>query len=420
MSDQPEEERSLRRDAQGAPPPTAADAARSDNPPEPEAEPDLEMARRERQRERNRQWRTEHLERRRQLNREYMRRARVCQIKEAEVRARSRERSHQWRLDNLGRRRMYQRQWTQENRDKVREYSERYYARHREEASVRSAAQRDANPERVRQQHKEWAEKHKERSTELRRIRRSDPDVYQAELEANATAKRLARRRAKQNLPTKSLHQVTAAERRANDRYADAYFSDPNLSEHLRQATVLAESLTEHMLANGAQMREFAEAYTARRDRTRLPSLALETVVYARAVDIVLDRMRRIDLLTSADVVAAVRSTQAEVRRENRRQQFDHLVRTTVAHVQRNSARYAVDVEMENRARAQRGKPPELAEVLVVQLAMNEILPQVPTSSLTREDARNAARAASLRVALTLQDKAAGAVPEHVRQSPTR
>ena len=418
MSNQPEEERSPGRDAHGAPPPTAADAPRPINPPEPQS--DLEMARSERQRERNRQWRTEHLERRRQLNREYMRRARARQVKDAEVRARSRERSHQWRLDNLGRRREYHRQWTQENRDKVREYSERYYARHREEVSIRSAALRDANPERARQQRKQWAEEHKERSAELQRIRRSDPVIYEAGLEANATAKRLARRRAKQGLPPKSLHVVTAAERRANDRYADAYFSDPNLSEHLRQATVLAESLTEHMLANGAQMREFAEAYTARRDRTRLPSLALETVVYARAVDIVLDRMRRIDLLTSAGVVAAVRSTQAEVRRENRRQQFDQLVRTTVAHAQRNSARYAVDVSMENRARVQRGKPPELAEMIVVQLAMNEILPQVPTSSLTREDARNAARAASLRVALTLQYPAEVSGPERVRRSPTR
>ena len=420
MSDQPEEERSPRRDAPGEPPPTVTPAPRSDNPPEPEAADDNETARRERMRELNRRWRAEHLERYRQINREAMRRAYARRAKEAEVRAQARQRSHQWRLDNPARRRDYQRQWTQENRDKIREYSDRYYARHREELGVRSAAQRDANPDRVRQRQRQWAEQHKERRAELQRIRRSDPDIYQAELEVNATARRLARRRATQGLPPKSLHVVTAAERRANDRNADAYFSDPNLSEHLRQATVLAESLTEHMLTNGAQMREFAEAYTARRDRTRLPSLALETVVYARAVDIVLDRMRRVDLLTSADVVAAVRSTQAEVRRENRRQQFDHLVRTTVAHAQRNSTRYAADVAMENRARIQRGKPPELAEVIVVQLAMNEILPQVPTSSLTREDARNAARAASLRVALTLRNTAPGATPEHGRQSPTR
>ena len=420
MSDQAEEARSPQWDAQGEPPPTVAAAPRSDNPPDPEAEPDKATARRERMRELNRRWRAEHLERHRQINREAMRRAYARRVKEAEVRAQARQRSHQWRLDNPARRRDYQRQWTQENRDKIREYSDRYYARHREELGVRSAAQRDANPDRVRQRQRQWAEQHKERRAELQRIRRSDPDIYQAELEVNATARRLAHRRATQGLPPKSLHVTAAAERRANDRNADAYFSDPNLSEHLRQDTVLAESLTEHMLTNGAQMHEFAEAYTARRDRTRLPSLALETVVYARAVDIVLDRMRRVDLLTSADVVAAVRSTQAEVRRVNRRQQFDHLVRIVVAHVQRNSERYAVDVVMENRARAQRGKPPELAEVIVVQLAMQEILPQVPTSSLTREDARNAARAASLHVALNLHDQAPGAPRARVRRSPVR
>ena len=335
------------------------------------------------------------------------------------MRARARERSHQWRLDHPSRR-DYQRQWAQENRDKIREYSDRYYAHHHEDVRVRSTAQRDADPERVRQQQKQWAEQHKERRAELQRTRRGDPDIYQAELEANATAKRLARWRVSQGLPAKSIRVVSAAERRANDRRADEYFRDPNLSEHLRQATVLGESLTQHMLTHGAHMREFTEAYAARRQRTGLPPLEVETVVYAQAVDIVLDRMRRIDLLTSADVVAAVRSTQAEVRRENRRQQFDHLVRTVVTHIQRNRAHYAVDAAIENRARVQRGKPPELAEVIVVQLAMQEILPQVPTSSLTRADARNAARAASLRVALNLQDTVSGAAPEQGRQSPTR
>ena len=336
------------------------------------------------------------------------------------MRARTRERSHQWRLDHTGRRRDYQRQWVQENRDKIREYSDRYYARHHEDVRARSTAQRDADPKRARQQQTKWAEQHKERRAELQRTRRSDPDIYKSELEANATAKRLARWRVSQGLPAKSIRVVSAAERRTNDREADAYFSDPNLSEHLRQATVLGESLTEHMLTHGAHMREFTEAYAARRQRTGLPPLDVETVMYAQAVDIVLDRMRRINLLTSADVVAAVRGTQAEVRRENRRQQFDHLVRTVVTHVQRNSAHYVVDAAIENRARAQRGKPPELPEVLVVQLAMQEILPQVPTSSLTRADARNAVRAASLRVALTLQDNSPCAAPEHGHRSPAR
>ena len=416
MTDQPKEERSLQRHA-GAPPQTTSDAPRSEAPPEPP--PDQEAARREQLRELNRRWRAEHLERSREINRESMRRATARRAKDAEMRARARERSHQWRLDHPSRR-DYQRQWAQENRDKIREYSDRYYAHHHEDVRVRSTAQRDADPERVRQQQKQWAEQHKERRAELQRTRRGDPDIYQAELEANATAKRLARWRVSQGLPAKSIRVVSAAERRANDRRADEYFRDPNLSEHLRQATVLGESLTQHMLTHGAHMREFTEAYAARRQRTGLPPLEVETVVYAQAVDIVLDRMRRIDLLTSADVVAAVRSTQAEVRRENRRQQFDHLVRTVVTHIQRNRAHYAVDAAIENRARVQRGKPPELAEVIVVQLAMQEILPQVPTSSLTRADARNAARAASLRVALNLQDTVSGAAPEQGRQSPTR
>src|SRR5690606_4468193 len=109
--------------------------------------------------------------------------------------------------------------------------------------------------------------------------------------------------------------------------------------------TVFAESLTEQMLKNVALMREFAEAYSATRERMVLPPVKTKNIMYARAVEIT-ERMRRIDLLTSRDVATAVPSTKSVVRQEERKQQSDRLVKTLVADVHRKSARYSVDAEL--------------------------------------------------------------------------
>jgi len=357
-------------------------------------------ANRDRVRELNRRWRAEHLERSRQQNRDSMRRAAERRRHEEEARARGRERAKRWREEHPDRKREYQQRWVEENRDKIREYYNRYYAKHRDEVNARGAARRDADPERAKQITKQWADRNKERRADLQRNRRRDPEIYQSELEANAAARRLKRTLARAGLPPRSLHPATAAERRANERDADSYFNDASLPEHLRQFTVLAESLTDHMLKNGTRMREFAEAYLATRARMGLPSVAVEDIVYARAVEIVTERMRRIDLLTGRDVVAAVRSTQAEVRRAERQWQFEQLVKTVVTHVNRKSARYAVDAEMENQARAHRGKPRAPVESLVVQLAIQEALERLQTNTLVVEDVRNAARVAKLQLAM--------------------
>ncbi|WP_104190663.1 hypothetical protein [Cryobacterium sp. Y82] len=122
-----------------------------------------------------------------------------------------------------------------ENREKVREYYNRYYEAHRDEVNARAAARRDADPERTKQITRQWAERNKERRAELQRNRRSDPEIYKSELEANAAARRLKRSLSRTGLPPKRIYVATAAERRANEREADAYFNDPSRPEHLRQ-----------------------------------------------------------------------------------------------------------------------------------------------------------------------------------------
>ncbi|MET4639575.1 hypothetical protein [Mycetocola sp. 2940] len=367
-------------------------------------------ANRDHVRELNRRWRVEHLDRARQLNRDSMRRATARKRRQAEVRARGRERAKSWREAHPDRVREYQQRWMEENREKVREYYNRYYANHCDEVNARAAARRDADPDRSKQAQKQWAERNKGRRAELQRNRRNDPETYAAELAANAAAKRLKRRLERNGLPPKRLHSPTAAERRSNEREAGAYFRDPALPEHLRQLTVFAESLTEQILKNGGRMREFADAYSATRARVGLPPVQAESIMYARAIEIITERMGRVDLLTSRDAAAAVRSTKAVVRQEERKQQFERLVKTLVAEVHRQSARYGVDAELENRARAHQKKPRVSVESLVVQIALQEVIERVPTSRLSTEDARSAARAARARIVL----------PPEARSDPTQ
>ncbi|TFD54162.1 hypothetical protein E3T43_13005 [Cryobacterium sp. Hh7] len=362
-------------------------------------------ANRDRIREMNRLWRSEHLDRARELNRESMRRAAARRHREAEVRARGRERAKRWRVEHTERRREYQQRWVAENREKVREYYNRYYEAHRDEVNARAAARRDVDPERAKQITRQWAERNKERRAELQRNRRSDPEIYQSELEANAAARRLKLSLSRAGLPPKRIHVATAAERRANEREADAYFNAPLRPEHLRQCTVFAESLTDHMLKNGARMREFADAYVETRAHMGLPPIPVENIVYARAVEIVAERMRRVDLLTGRDVAAAVRSTQAEVRREERQQQMDELAKAIMVHFHQDSERLNAKAEMENRARAHRGMPRVPAESLVVQLALQDVIERVPTSRLTKADARTAVRIAGLHIATSLESR---------------
>ncbi len=239
-----------------------------------------------------------------------MRRAAARRQREAEVRARGREWAKRWRVEHPERRREYQQRWVAENREKVREYYNRYYEAHRDEVNARAAARRDADPERTKQITRHWAERNKERRADLQRSRRSDPEMYQSELEANADARRLKRSRSRAGLPPNRIHVATAAERRATDRDADAYFNGPSRPEQLRQSTAFTEALTEHMLKNGARLR---------------------------------------------DVAAAVRSTKAEVHREERQQQLDEPMKAIVVHCHQDRWRLNAKAEMENRARAHRG-----------------------------------------------------------------
>lgn len=353
----------------------------------------------DRVRELNRRWCQEHLDRSRQQNRDSARRAAARKRREADTRRKARERAKRWREEHPERVRAYQQRWVEANRDKVREYYNRYYATHRDEVSERAAARRDADPERSRQVSREWAERNKERRAEVQRRRRSDPGIYQAELEANAAARRLKRRLARAGLPPKRIHPTTAAERRANESEAAAYFGDPMRDEHLRQFGVFAETLKELMLENGVRMTEFARAYVENRERLGLPPVDIDRLAESRAVEVAMQQVRSVDLLTSRDIAAAVRSAKAAAQRQERHEQFDELVAAIVRRVKRHHERLTDEAAQEIAARRQRGREPATIESIVIQLAAQEVVALLRTNRLTAADARAAGRFARARIA---------------------
>ena len=171
------------------------------------------------------------------------------------------------------------------------------------------------------------------------------------------------------------------------------------------------------MLKNGARMHDFAAAYVSSRAHVGLPSVSVEDIVYARAVEIVAERMRRVDLLTGRDVAAAVRGTKSEVKRVERQRQFDELVKAIVLQVNRNGETYRVDAEMENRASAFEGKPHTPVDSMMTRLALQHVLPRVSTSALTSQDVQTAARVAGQRVVLSFSASQDGALNRGHRRS---
>lgn len=340
-------------------------------------------------REARHRWREENLDRYRELNRDSMRRAAARRRRIEELHQKSRERSAEWKRQHPVHVREYKKRWVDENRDKVREYYRNYHARHRDEVNARATARRDADPEKAKLARKRWADRNGDRLAELQREYRSDPEKYRAVLDSNSAAKRLKRRLERAGLPPKRLHKATAAERRANDLEADAYFASPDLPKRTAQFDAFAGALTAHVLEHEPQMRKFAEAYVATRKRMGLPAVDVEDVVYAKAVEFVTDRMRRVDQLTSRDVAAAVRSVKALIAEREQGEQYKGLVRGVEAYLRRHCTKLSARATVVNRQRVRAGQPRMPVGQTVVRIAIAETSRVIPVERLREGDFRS-------------------------------
>lgn len=345
-------------------------------------------------REAKRRWREENLDRYRELNRDSMRRAAARRRRVEELHQRARERSAEWKRQHPEHVREYKKRWVDENRDKVREYYRSYHARHRDQVNARATARRDADPEKIKQARKRWAERNTDRLAELQREYRSDPEKYRAVLDSNSAAKRLKRRLERAGLPPKRVHRATAAERRANDRVADAYFASPDLSKRTAQFDAFAGALTAHVLEHEPQVRKFAEAYVATRERMGLPVVDVEDVVYAKAVEFVTDRVRRVDQLTGRDVAAAVRSLKALLAERERGEQCKGLTKAVEAYLRRHRTKLLARASVVNRERVNAGQSWIPVDQTVVRIAVAEASRLVPIDRLREGDLRRVGDAA--------------------------
>lgn len=229
---------------------------------------------RDQKRESAKGWRAENPDRARAHNREYMRRALAARKAQEARRANGRAWYHEHRDEERARHRRFR----AEHPDKVREYQQRYRAKHPDRAaeSSRRAAQRwrDANAERTREMNRLAAQ----------RRRQEDPDYqrrkYQEDIEAQrARSRNNARQRARLRalgLPARHIHTVYAADKRADQAAADAFFTARRTAPQLRDLELERRSAPATRRARAG----------ARRTATGIDSSPLEgQLILARNID---------------------------------------------------------------------------------------------------------------------------------------
>ena len=279
-----------------------------------------------------RAWKAANPDRARKHNREHMRRA---QIRRKALEGR-RANGRAWYAAHREQERERARQFRREHPEKVREYQARYRQRHPERVAEQSRratrAWRDRNQDAVRE---------KQRVTATQR-READPDAYsrwyqanlERERERGREASRLRSRLKKLGLPPRRIQRVYAADRRANAKASEAFFtrqrSHTERSRIRRELDAPSYSPPAKYAALDARSRIIAD----RRDlRTAASELQAELRA-ARARDlarVVLPAIReRIERRDGARLMAEV--------------QMD-----SIARLQRGAPAYDVDAELRRR-----------------------------------------------------------------------
>lgn len=142
-----------------------------------------------------------------------------------------RERQRAWREANPEKVAQQHREWAAKNPERQRKHGRDYYYRNREtfkERDDRRAATTAGRAKKAEAQRK-WRAKgdNRERVNELNRRRRADPE-YRAELyRLQAERRRLDRRLKDAGLPPRRLRRVYAAEKRQNAKSAAEFFAEP-------------------------------------------------------------------------------------------------------------------------------------------------------------------------------------------------
>lgn len=340
----------------------------------------------DRAREIQKAWREQNPERARELNRESMRRRSAAAKNLAFARAKARDRARTRREADPEGTRAYQRQWRAANPDKVRTYSRKYVETHRDVLRERATTYRDRNPDAVRRRLQKWHERNPDYAANYQHAYRQDPAVYAKALQTNRDAKRMARRLRQLALPPKQVHRTTAADRRANQRDADHFFTSPLVREHYKQYEAFEFALGSHVWRHGDELRARAQTHLDGRARAGLPTQPLQDAVFVQAIWDVVARGIPCDTLTPDDLKRAVAAVTETHDRQRREQRFRKIVDTVSRHAARNAARLREEAALENRARALAGKRPVRMDVLAHHIAFEDVRSHLTLEGLAPTD----------------------------------
>ena len=150
-------------------------------------------------------------------------------------RVRDRDRASLWAKEHPEQRAERVKAWAQAHPERVREIQRASYERNKEQYRERMRAWEDAHVEQRRVQGKKDRERARDHRAELQRAYRQDPEINARVLQANRERRQLIRRLEKAGLPPKSVHPVTAAERRRNEREATVFFTRRRMGEERRR-----------------------------------------------------------------------------------------------------------------------------------------------------------------------------------------
>lgn len=266
---------------------------------------------------RTKHWKQLNRERTREHNREYM--SRVFRNRRRVETRRARGRA--WYQEHKEQERERHRRFRAEHPDKIHLYRQRFRERHperlAEQARRGSMRWRDRNAEQVRATGRE----------EAARRKAADPDIYRRYYWANVDeqrargreAGRRRRRLAQLGLPPRRIHTVYAADKRANDAAADAFF---------------------------------AARRTAQGKRDLL--LERDSAPWAR-----LAKMEARRALRGDSESARARANWEALRREGERKVWERVLPDMAReYARRNTSRIKEEIRMDSIARRQIGKPP--------------------------------------------------------------
>ncbi|APZ33285.1 hypothetical protein BOH66_02520 [Microbacterium aurum] len=331
-------------------------------------------------------WKDAHPERNRELNRDSARRRAAREKALAAGRARARDRARTRREADPDGVREYKRRWYQAHPDKAREYSRRYYATHRAEALQRAIRYRDRHPEATKARVQDWASRHPEYAANYQRAYRQDPEKYAKALQANRDARRLARRLQAAALPPKQIRRTPAAERRANQRDADRFFTSPDVREHYKQYDAFEFALDTHVRTHAADLRTRAQQHIDGRARAGLPAQTLHDALFVQAIWDVVATGIPVDTLTPEDLTRAVAYVTQTHARRRREQQFSKVVSTVQNYTKRHTDQLRKEADLENRARAIAGKTLLDVDVLAHRIAFDLVKDRLNLQGLSEQD----------------------------------